>query len=406
MADRIYVRPLEAGLYQWREVSAHGTFRSEAVYAGDVNLLKENIDGRAVCLLLDGRQVVTQRLPATIKDRRQLLKVLPYEVEENIVDPIEDLHFAYGPVAQGEISLAYIEADWLERQVADFVALGSDVQRCLVDYLLLPRDPEGITLLLEDGRLYAHTGPGVGFVVEEALAPLYLEALAKASEIAVLRLYGESDEAIDRLREILPSAWGDNLDISIDTVAASFWDVIDPAQDPVFDFRTGRLSRKLPLTRWAQEWKLPLAALAAAFVVAIGATWIGQLRAEQERRAIVARTDAIFREAVPTGNITNPERQLRTLLGDSGGGGVTSNAVTLLAGVAPAVSNFKEVTIKNLRYSADNGQLQLNIEADSFNTFESLRSKIAEAGYEVEIRSANVFGDVHQAQLRISGARS
>lgn len=404
MVDRIFVRQLEPGLYQWRTLPPQAGLRSDNVYMGDANLLKESVDGRALIYILDGRQVVTQRLPAEIKDRRQLLKVLPYEVEEHIVDPIEDVHFAYGPVEEGEISLAYTDADWLERGITDFLALGSDVQRCAVDYLMLPRDREGITLLLDNGLLYAHTGPGVGFVVERAIAPLYLQALAGQLEIAELRLYAESDEAIDQLRELLPKQWQDNPDLSVDTAAGDFWDVFDSTAEPYYDFRTGRLARKLPITRWVEEWKTPLIALAAAFVVAVGATWIGQLRADQERKQIMARTDAIFREVVPSGNITNPERQLRQLLGNSGGSGQASNVVRMIAGVGPAVKSFNQVTIRNMRYSHENGQLQLNIEADSFDTLENLRSKIAEAGYEVRLQSANAFGNVHQGQLRISEA--
>ena len=60
--------------------------------------------------------------------------------------------------------------------------------------------------------------------------------------------------------------------------------------------------------------------------------------------------------------------------------------------------------MRSFRYNHDSGQLQLNLEAKTFDTFETLRSKIAESGLSVEIRSANVYGDMHQAQLRVSEA--
>jgi type II secretory pathway component PulL len=95
---------------------------------------------------------------------------------------------------------------------------------------------------------------------------------------------------------------------------------------------------------------------------------------------------------------------LRSLLGSGGETGGSSNAVQLLVGVAPAISAIDEVVVRSLRYSRDNGQLQLNLEAKSFDTFETLRARISETGLQVEIKSANVYGDMHQAQLRVAEA--
>ena len=131
---------------------------------------------------------------------------------------------------------------------------------------------------------------------------------------------------------------------------------------------------------------------------------MGLNKAEQERKRIMAQTDAIFRQAVPQGTISDPLRQLRGMLGNNTNQAQASNAVSLLAGVAPAITSLDEVSVRSFRYNHDSGELQLNLEAKSFDTFENLRGKIAEAGLSVEIKSANVYGDVHQAQLRVSGA--
>ncbi len=404
MAERILVKKIGGNLWQWREVTAQGTWRGDAVYAGDINLLRETVEGKAVWLVLPGPDIVSQRLPADIKDRRQLLKILPFEVEEHVINPIEDMQFAYGPVDNGSICVAYGDLEFIQTCIAEVEETGADVQRCLVDYLMLPRSEDACTLLLSDGALMAHTDKGVGFVTEETMVPMYLQALASSVQPVSLQLYGESEEALDKLQRMLPQPWADNEELRIEEEVAGFWDVVDPGSQGLFDFRTGRLARKLPFNRWLEEWKLPAMATVAAFAIALGGTWFGQMRADQERRAIMAQTDAIYRQVAPGGAITDPERQLRAMLGSAASSGQGSNAVTLLAGVAPAVGAMEQVVVRNLRYSADTGQLQMNVEADSFATFETLRNRIAEAGFTVDIRSANVFGDTHQAQLRISEA--
>lgn len=404
MAEKILIRKLEPGLWQWRDATAHGGWRTNSFYTGDVNLLKESVEDKSVWLILNGQNIVTQQVVTEITDRRQLIKTLPFEVEENIIDPVEDMHFAYGPLHNGRIATAYGDASWMQSCVDEVESTGAEVDRCTVDYALLPRTEDGWTLLLENNLLMAHVAPGVGFAVEIHSAGLYLAALAAGGQPGQIQLYADTEDGLEQLREVLPQDWLREGNIVFEEAEAGYWDLVNPEYGGPYDFRSGRLARKLPLAKWWQDWQKPLIALAAAFVVAVGVTWIGQLQADKQRRAITQQTDGIYRQVVPTGAISDPERQLRSLLGRSDSDLGPSNAMAILAGVGPAIGSFDSVKIRNFRYSSDNGQLQLNIEADSFSTFENLRNRIAEGGFNVEIRSANVQGNVHLAQLRISEA--
>lgn len=405
MSEKVLVRKIAHNLWQWREVTTLGTWRADTFYTGDINLLKETVEGRLVSLILPGQDIVSDRLPADISDRRQLLKILPFEVEEFIIDDVDDLHFAYGAVTNQTIPVAYADAEWLAEAIAELEAIGAEVQRVSADYLQLPKTPEGWTVLLENGVVLVLTDAEVGFAVEQEMASAYLTSLA-ATPPQRLQLYADDQDSLYTLVGLLPDKLKAEDGPEILEQEAGYWDVLVPGRPLVSDFRNGRLARKLPFAKWWQDFKVPLIATAAAFLIALGGTWLGLNRVEAERKAIVQQTDAIFRQVVPKGNISDPERQLRGLLGTSSAVAGGSNVVGLLAGVAPAISSLDEVVVKSFRYTADNSQLQMNVEAKSFTTFETLRSKIAEAGYTVEIKSANVYGDVHQAQIRVSEASS
>lgn len=404
MSERILVRKIGPNLWQWREATTQGEWQGDAFYTGDINLLKEAVAGRLVWLLLPGQSVVSQRVPVEIKDRKQLLKVLPYEIEDSIIDAVEELHFAFGPLQGDTVVVAYADWEWLQENVVEVEAAGAEVQRCAPEYLLLPRPAEGWVLLLENGILMAQVEEMVGFAVEQPMAAAYLAALAHQPAPAHLHLFGDSEESLMALHALLPGAVTQNETITVTEQVAGFWDLVAPTQPPGLDFRSGRLARKLPFAKWWQEFKYPIIATAAGFVIAMVTTGMGLQKAETERKRIMAQTDAIFRQAVPQGAISDPARQLRSLLGNGDKAGGSSNAVQLLVGVAPAISAIDEVVIRSLRYSRDNGQLQLNLEAKSFDTFETLRARISETGLQVEIKSANVYGDMHQAQLRIAEA--
>ncbi len=404
MAEKIIVRKVASGLWQWRDVAGQGDWRSNSFYTGDINLLKESTEGKSVWLVLPGQDIVSQQVITEISDRRQLTKILPFEVEENIIDPIEDLHFAFGPLHDRRIAVAYGDAEWMQAAVTEVEGTGAEVDRVAVDYGLLPRPDDSWVLLLENGQLIAHIAPGVGFAVEIEAAALYLAALVADGQPGLIQLFADTDEGLDQLRAVLPGTVAENSTIAIEEAEAGFWDLVRPGQGGPFNFRGGRLARKLPLNKWWLDWKTPVITVAAAFLVALGVTWLGLMDVDRQRKEITRQTDEIFRQVVPAGSITDPERQLRGLLGKSGNSIGASNLMSILAGVAPAIGEYDQVRIRNFRYSSENRQLQLNIEADSFATFESLRNKIAEAGLTVDIRSANVQGDTHQAQLRVSEA--
>lgn len=405
MSDRILVRKIEHNLWQWREASGQGEWLRDAFYTGDVNLLKESVDGRQVWLVIPGQEVVSQRVEVEIKDRKQLLKILPYEIEDGIIDAVEDLHFVYGNIENDTIPVAYADTEWLQACISEVEATGAEVQRCSVDYLQLPRPADGWVLLLENGVLLAHVESGVGFAVEQSMAGAFLAALAaQQPPPANLHLYADSEQSLMALHALLPAIVTQNESIVITEQEAGFWDLVSPANPLAPEFRTAKLARRLPFDKWWHEFKYPIIATAAGFLIALGTAAMGLHKAELERKRIMAQTDAIFRQAVPQGTISDPVRQLRGMLGNNTNQGQSSNAVALLAGVAPAIKSLSEVSVRSFRYSHDTGQLQLNLEAKSFDTFETLRGKIAETGLSVDIKSANVYGDVHQAQLRVSGA--
>ena len=404
MALKVYVRKIQENLWQWRVANADGQWTSDEFYTGDINLLKETAAGHTVWLIVTGTHVVSQVVDADIKDRRQLIKSLPYELEEDIVDPVDDIHFAFGNIANDTIPVAYANFEYLQNCINEIEAIGAEVQRCIVDYLQMGLTDNSWVVLLEGDKVLAHTGYGVGFSVEAQTASLYFAALASGPCPATIKLVADDDECLDRLEQLLPDALTSKEGLELENNLGCYWDLLDPKSTPVLDFRSARLARKLPFDKWWGEWKTPLIAYAAAFTLAISATWLAQVQVDKQQKKVTAQTDEIYRQAVPKGNISNPERQLKTLLGGGGGSGKPSNAVALIAAVAPAITDFKDVVIRSFRYNAENGQLQMNIEAHDFGTFESLRSKIAEKGYEVDIKSANVYGEVHQAQLRVTEA--
>ena len=264
MSERILVRKIEHNLWQWREASAEGAWLRDAFYTGDINLLKESVEGRQVWLIVPGQEVVSQRVDVEIKDRKQLLKILPYEIEDSIIDAVEDLHFVYGVIENDTIPVAYANAEWLQSCITEVEATGAEVQRCSVDYLQLPRPVDGWILLLENDVLMAQVDSGVGFAVEQPMAGAFLAALATQQLApASLHLYGDSEASLMALHALLPAELTQNEAVVITEQEAGFWDLVSAERLLAPEFRNGKLARRLPFDKWWHEFKYPIIAAAA-----------------------------------------------------------------------------------------------------------------------------------------------
>jgi general secretion pathway protein L len=407
VAERILVRKLNPGLWQWRAVSTQNLWLSDVFYTGDINLLAETAKGKVCWLILDGRSVVSQTVNVGIKDRKLLPKLVPFSIEESVVTSLEDLVFSYGPLVDGIVQVSYTNEAKVAAQIAELEESGADIQAIVCDYLELD-EGEGWVLLLDDDRLYVKYGSHLGFTCDRQNAELFVSALCNSfvsgqgsAMPSAVHLVADDEVDLAALRALIPENIQNNATTHLYEQKGGFWDVVNLDVKPVMDYRTGNLARKLPFGQWWLDWKVPAIAASVAFLVAVGATF-GELRqAKSEAAQLFAERDTIFRQVVPTGSISDPVRQLKAKLGQEV---LTepSKVVYLVSKVAPQIRNNADLKITSFRYTQNNSTLQLNVEAKDFAMLENLRGKIAESGLSAEIKSSRVSGDIQQAQISVT----
>jgi general secretion pathway protein L len=406
VSERIFVRKCDNNLWQWRHLTPQGQWANASFYTGDINLLAESVAGKAVTLLLPGQQVVSQYIETDLKDRKLINKVIPYQIEDAIIDNIDDLVFAYGPIQDGRLLVVYVKEDLARQALAELEATGADVQRILVDYLELSAPAGQWTLLLDGDNLFVLDEQQTGFVADTSLAPLYLASALGQVQPQTLVLVADDEAEVTRLKSWLPAAVTPEEGWTLMEELGGFWDFVLMQPKPAIDFRQGRLARQLPFAQWWHEWKLPAVAAACAFGLALGTTAFELASAKKMQKAIIAERDSYYRQVIPgNGSVVNP---VNTLKGKLGSGNTTeaSNLMGMMATVGPAMAAYKDVKLSSFRYTVENGELQLNLEAKDISTLEALRGKIAEAGLGAEIKRASVSGETNQAQMRITENRS
>lgn len=404
MIEKIFARQMENNLWQWRSRQKN-TWQNQSYFTGDAEALLTSLEGQKevpVCLLLRGASCVSREEIAETKNRRTLAKLLPYELEEDIIDPIDELHFAFGEVRDEKIPVVYTRADNIEHALKKLTDIGCDVHECMPDYLLLSRADDELIVLWDEDQVLAHFGRDQGFAVQSDIAQMYLKQLPlNADNIKRVSLIAESSAKCDELMSWLPSSLYEGPEII--TQEGGYWDCVNAhAGEERINLRSGRFARQLPLLRWWQTWQTPAYYAAAAILVAVVVNFAMFFEARGEYQNILQARKDVFLQAVPNGRWQTPERELKARLGDEKGADAPSNFMHLLEGVAKAIDNKESVTLGSLRYNGDQHELIISFEVGNFADVENVRTDIEKLGFKAETLRAAAQGESFQARMKVS----
>lgn len=392
--------------------------------SGNLEALRQAIGNlqQQVWLLLPGVKVVTRELEYTDKEKKHLRNLLPYQIEDSVVGDIDDLHFALGTPLQGKVTVSYTDKHWLRNVFRQLTELGLEITRCWSTPTLLPLpvaeltpleindEPELVavekpvviwTVALQDGEVHLRFNEQQAFTLPKGHFAIALTMLLHeqglTNNLPQLALRANSEEDLAALQSLLP----ENLVARI-----SSQHVVDQWQldfnGSAIDLCQAEFSQRLPLERWLKMWRGVGILALVTLVVYVAALALHVSKLNKENLAIRQQTEALFRTVVPHGPSDDPERKLRTRLANLQPKIQTGSVVTILAGVFPIIASNPDISVKMISYTADNGEMAINLQAHAFAAIDALQKAIEAQGYKAELLSSSVQGDLNIARLKIS----
>lgn len=379
-------------------------------------------------LLLPGAKVVTRSLEYTEKEKKHLRSLLPFQLEDSVVGDIEDLHVAIGTASAGKVALAYTDKQWLKAIFVQLANIGIEITRCWSAPLVMPlvalgvEEPAEPSLLesgetleeppaassvatwvlgLENGQVNLRFAEQEGFSVPLPLLAPALDMLITAQKLGdqlpALALRAAEQTDLDALYQSLPAHLAAR--VSSQTLA-------DPWQldfnGKAIDLCQADFSQRLPLERWLKLWRGVGILALVTFVVYVGVLGFNIHKLNKQNVQLRQQMEAAFRTVVPNGQSDDPEKRLRLKLQQLQPKAQTGSVVAMLAGVFPIIAANSDVTVKVVSYSADSGEMSINVQAHSFNSIDALRQSISSQGYTAELQGVNTQGDVSTGRLKIS----
>lgn len=397
-------------LFRWCWLGADGQALEQPA-SGDRETLRTQVAERALgtqstWLILPGERVGTRLLEFSEKEKKHLRSLMPYQLEDEVIGDVEDMHFALSPAANGKVTLAYTDKAWLQAVFAELAALGMEVTRCWSAPLTLPmpsaESGEAWVLGMIEGRVSLRYNQYQGFDMQPQRTALALQLLLNARELEQLPslyLRATSEAELAQLKTLMP----ENLRQSIvDEQLVDAW-ALDTGGTSI-DLCQGEFSQRLPIERWWKQWQSLAIFAGICALVYIASLGLEIFKLNKESLQIRQQIEASARQAIGQGKIVNAEKQLAGVLAQLGpqtsAGG--TKVMELLGVALPQIASMPNVQVKGIAYSSETGELNINIQADSFSAFQTLSDKIKGEGLNADLLSANVQGSVQSARLKIT----
>ena len=184
------------------------TLAVDHLYHLDRHLLDGGEANRGMALWVPSQRVTVHVIDAPTAPQRKWLELIPWILEDRILQPVEEMHFVLGAssVVDGKKQLAVTVIskqdmrEWL--RIADNAGIAASAM--VADYLALPFEPGRISMAWREGQFLVRTATDSGFSAPPDLAWLMVRRVMERRDIAPRLSISLPDESLipEDLREI------------------------------------------------------------------------------------------------------------------------------------------------------------------------------------------------------------
>lgn len=325
---------------------------------------------RPVIGLVPACDVAFKVVPLPSKPTRQLLQALPYMLEEDVSEDIDQLlvlpHQTLQVDEQHQIQVAVLRRSILVEWVALLQQVGFNVRRLLPDALCLPLVSQAVAVQLGDQWL-VRQGPWQASCIDACWWEDYL-LLAASGEVLS---YSPWPAALASTPHQLAPA-----ELPLQLLARGL-------NQHEFNLLQGEFAPRRPTNKYWQQWKLSASLAFVTLAAYLGLVMLEGWQAEHAAVQARSQTQQLYKQKFPQERIVNLKRQVERKLAASGGN-PDASLVGLLAQLQPHLSSIESMHLDNLKFDAKKAELKFQATAGGFADFEQLRSKLEAQGFAVE----------------------
>lgn len=358
-----------------------------------------------IIVLIPSTQLTITQVAIPSKRWQQIIQAVPYALEEQLAEEVDNLHFAVG---KRESHVNFVTVAVIARAVLDayqqaFKTVNLTPTLLTPDVLAVPKPVNGWGIIYVKNKVLVRTDVQSGFSIEiESLTVILQAVLLSAHPPEQLVIFRDNLPTPDLL-EILQS-----FDIPI---------VEQIHEQGVLGWFTQELSRHKPLNLlqgnyqptsklielW-RPWRLTALLLLIWMLLFFAEQGVDYHQLLLQQQQLSTQIEQIYRQTFPEARrIVDPraqmEQQLKQLQAQQNREQSTEN---FLAFFQPLSVSFRQVdglTIKQLDYQA--GRFEIQLTAVNSQKLEQLKKQLNNSGLNADVHVASSQQGVVDSQLRV-----
>jgi general secretion pathway protein L len=393
----------------WLTVDPRGN-PSGPPQSGPLSLAAPRAVGRRICVLVPGTDVLLAEPEVPMKAGTKLQQVVPYALEEQLADDIDDLHFAIGKRAadSARTPVAVIRRSLMDEWLTSLKSSGLEPESMYTESDLLPQNPGQAVALMEEDVVVVR--PPLGSPVT-----LPVEALGEALEIAQqqgspelaatgvrgLVLYTGAAEwhqhsaKIEALRERFDGIKIQLLSAGPLALFAQQLPIVTP-----INLLQGPYTPTTTRTVGWKSWRVAailLASLVGLHVAGKAAELTALKRNEHTLDDSIGQT---FRQAMPGERSTlDARRRMEQKLAAAQNGGGSGGLLPALQALVQARSVAPGATLQALSFRQ--GTIEMKIAAKDASTLDHVSQSLRSNGWQADLTSGNTTSSGYEGRIQI-----
>lgn len=345
----------------------------------------------SVHVVVPASLVLLAQVKVPTRNRRKMLQLLPFIVEEKLMYEPDSIHVVAGPqLPGGDTVVAVIDKAWMKRVIEALQKAGLPPWRMWPE-TLMPAVPLGTWTVAWNGREgFVRTGMLSGQSLDggsDEAPPLGLLLAAKeAAEngSAPRKINVQLAEGADQ-----PDleSWTARLGISVAIAGVWDWSVAAYDMEKGVNLLQGEFAPARLELDWRQRLRMPLILAGVIVALELGGGLADWLMLSYEKHQLDADIQKTFRQAFPEAKVIvdAPLQMQRNLAELRHARGVSDPAdfLPVLAKAAPVFSQPEPIKIQSMRY--DNSGLRVDVLLRGSQRPEQMRDRLQSSGLKARI---------------------
>ena len=397
----------------WIAVDSNGTRTSQPV-TGPLASAARDVADRSVIVLVPATTVLTTTVNIPIKGGSRLRAALPFALEEQLADDIDDLHFAAGARREnGQVPVAVVAHEQISEWLEQLDEAGLSASRIVPENYGLARIPGTMSLMAAEDQIMFNDGADNEFVMQ-GTKPSDALAVAGALEESdnedhapghLLVYCSQGDEERfqhdwNALRHELASV---DINLLPDGVLPRL--AVTVAAGNGINLLQGRYGAKTEIGALFRPWRYAAILFLTLGVLVFGGKVADYYRLTQEEVALKAQFAQVYQSIRPNDQreVVDPVATVNSVRRGLGAPSALQVLLPSLLQLGQAVQQNETASIEAISYRA--GVIDVRLTAPDVATLDKIQKAVSSSGrFSAAIQSTDQVGDKINSRIQIREA--